>query len=299
MRDVRNTQREGPKPRPVVQPDEDEGADAGGEKPGDEDNAHERAGKARCLHQEKGADDRRPEQGGDRGKAAGGPNDERGHRRRILLHQMHRQHAEPAADRDQRGLGPEHRTQAEGGQGGQDDPGEVERVGRPAGLEAFGRLVATGSMEILQREADQQAAQHQGHNRPPGRRRVEPEILGKGDEDEFLGFGDELQIEVSDGRNRHPDHRPEYHQRQVAPAPEERGGIGAWSCRRLRRAGPAAGSTGPVIWPPGSRRVPIGSRPRPLPLPASSTCLTPPETRCTDDSPGSPGDLADLRAGSR
>ena len=55
-----------------------------------------------------------------------------GHRRSVLLRQVHRQRPEAATDRDQRPLGPEHRTQAERGQRRENDAHELPAAGRTA-----------------------------------------------------------------------------------------------------------------------------------------------------------------------
>ena len=57
------------------------------------------------------AGQRRPEQRADRGEAAGGADHGDGLSRRVPLQQVDRQHAEPAADRDQRRLGAQHGAQ--------------------------------------------------------------------------------------------------------------------------------------------------------------------------------------------
>ena len=64
------------------------------------------------------------------------------HGRRVAGGQAHGQHAQAAADQDERRLRTQHDAQGQGGDGGQEDAGQPGRVGRAAGLEAVGRLVA-------------------------------------------------------------------------------------------------------------------------------------------------------------
>ena len=120
-------------PRPVQEsrPRKTSGADAGREKSGKGDQAQRHAADAGGLHDQERAEDRGAEQGADRREAAGRGHDGQRHRRRVLLEQAHGQRGEAAADRDQRRLRPEHRAQAQGREGGEDDAGELAVAGGP------------------------------------------------------------------------------------------------------------------------------------------------------------------------
>ena len=94
-------------------------------RPGQRDEAEGRPGDAGRLHDEERAEQGRAEQGADRGEAAGRRHDRQRHRRGVLLDQAHGERREAAADGDERRLGAEHRTQAQGRERGQDDAGQV------------------------------------------------------------------------------------------------------------------------------------------------------------------------------
>ena len=98
-----------------------------------------RAAEAGRLHQQERTDDRRAEQRRDRGEAAGDADDHRRHRRRVLLEQVDREDAEAAADRDERSLGTEDDAEAQRGERGEDDAGQLDRRDRTGGVEAVGR----------------------------------------------------------------------------------------------------------------------------------------------------------------
>ena len=83
-------QGEGPESGQRVQPDEDEGADAGGQQPRDQDQLEERSTDTRGFHQQEGAEDRGAEEGADGGEASGRGHDDGGSRRRVALGQLHR-----------------------------------------------------------------------------------------------------------------------------------------------------------------------------------------------------------------
>lgn len=255
VRDRSHVERERPEAGPPVQPHEDEGPDACGHEAGDQDHTEERSADPRRLHQQEGTDDGRTQQGGDGGKAPGGTDDEGGHRRRVLFDQMDGQYPEPTPDGDEGCLGTEHRTQAEGGQRREDDPREIDDLDPSRSFEAFRRLVPPGAVEILQRERNQEAAQHEREYRPPGRGPAEAEVLREGREHERLGDRDEVEVEVRDGRHRDADHRPQHDQRDVILAPEDRQGVGGTGgrrgrCARIRHLAPV--SFGSVQRDPGS-----------------------------------------------
>ena len=162
-----------------VEPDEDEGSDAGGQEAGHQHQAQHRAAEAGRLHQEERPDDGGAEQGADGGEAPGRGDHCRRHGRGVLLGQVHGQCAQPAADGDQRSLGTEDHTKAEGGQRGQDDAGKLGGGGCATGLEPLGRLVAGGTRKVLDGGPDQDAGDGQQRQRPPRRGPAKPSSLGR------------------------------------------------------------------------------------------------------------------------
>ena len=102
-----------------------------------------------------------------------------------------RQHAEPAADRDQRRLRAEHHAQRRAWRARRADARELDGRQRPRGLEAVGGRVAPGAREVADREPDSSAAEGEQRQRPPHRRGVEPERLGQVGEHRLLQLVDE------------------------------------------------------------------------------------------------------------
>ena len=240
-----------PKPGPGVEPDEDERTHAGRDQARDQDHAQQGTAQAGHFHQEEGADDRRTEQGRDRGEAPGHPEDHDRHRRRVPLEKMDRQDTETAADRDQGRLRAEHDPEAQGHEGGQHDPGKLDRRDRPAGLETVGRRVAASSGEVLDRERNEEPAECEERSGPPGRRAVEAEVVRQRREDVLLRLGDQLQEEVRRGCDRDTDDRAQHEQPDIAVALEQLDGI-----RRRRR----------FRWVRGTRHSFVLASPRAVPV---------------------------------
>ncbi len=165
--DIRDCQGERPEAGPGVEADEDERSHPGGEQAGDEHDAQHRPAEPGGLHQQERPDERRAEQRADRGEASRRPDHGHRLRRRVLLDEMHGEHAEAAADRDQRRLRPEHDAEAQGRQRRDHDAGQVDREHRAARLESFGRLVTGGAGEVANRQRDEQACERRPGKRPP------------------------------------------------------------------------------------------------------------------------------------
>ena len=115
-RNVWDRQSERPEAGPGVQADEDERPHPGAQETWDENDAQHRAAEPGGLHQEERSDEGRAEERADRREASCRPDHGNRLRRRVLLEQVNGEDAEPAADRDQRRLGPEHDPEAEGRQ---------------------------------------------------------------------------------------------------------------------------------------------------------------------------------------
>jgi hypothetical protein len=127
-------------PSPAIQADEHQRPDAGSEQSGQGHQAQRHPPDPGGLHDQESTEHGGSEQGTDRCEAAGRRHDRQGHRRGVLLRQVHRQRPEAAADRDQRTLRPEHRTEAERGQRRENDAHELPAAGRTAArLEAESR----------------------------------------------------------------------------------------------------------------------------------------------------------------
>src|SRR5208283_98217 len=229
-RNVRDGQREGSETGPFVQADEDERTDAGREQSRHEHDSHQRASEPGGLHEEKRTGNRRAKKCADGREAAGSGDHGDRHGGGILLEQVHCEEPHSAPDRDEGRLRPENYSQAQRGEGGDDDAWQLDRLGGPAHLEALGRFVARGPRQVLDGEPDQQAAQREWQERPPDRLAVEPKIIWQCREDELLSFGDELQEEVRDRSDGHAEDGPEHQQRDVATAPQKLGRVGR--CRR-------------------------------------------------------------------
>ena len=242
-REIGHREGERPEPRPVVEPDVDERADAGGEQARNENDAHQRAPDPGHFHEQERRDERGAEQGGDGGEATGRPQDDARHLRRIALDQVNREHAQTAADRDQRRLRAEHDAKAERRERRDHDARELDRLNRPRGLEALGGLVARRPRQILDREGDEEPAQREKRDRPPGGLAAEAELVREGREDILLRLRDRLEEEVGDRGHGDADQRAEHEQNEIAPTAKQLGpdpaAAGVW-----RRRGAGSVTTG-------------------------------------------------------
>ena len=186
-------------------------------RPGYEDHPQHRPTDPGHLHQQEGSGDRRAQQRADRGEAPCRADHHGCHLGRVSLHQVDRQDAEPAADRDERCFRSEHHPEGECGEGGDDDAGKLDRKHCARRLESLRRLVAAGSGQVLDRQADQQSTDDEGRNRPPHRRLVETEILGQRREQVVLRLGDALEEEVGHRRDDDAEDGAEHEEREIAP----------------------------------------------------------------------------------
>ena len=83
------------------------------------------------------------------------------------------------------------------------DAGELGRRQRPRRLEAVGGRVAAGPREVADRERGEQPREREQRQRPPHRRRVEPEGLRQIGEDGLLQPVDEREEPVRGGGDGH------------------------------------------------------------------------------------------------
>ena len=172
-------------------------------RPGHEHEPEHRAAEAGGLQQQERAEQRRAQQRADRREAAGRRHHRRRRRRRVARRELDGQHAEPAAHEDQRRLGAEHRAEGQRGQRGEHDAGELGRRQRPRRLEAVGGRVAAGPGQVADRECGEQPREREQRQRPPHRRRVEPEGLRQVGEDGLLQPVDEREEPVRGGGDGH------------------------------------------------------------------------------------------------
>jgi hypothetical protein len=125
-------ERERPVPRPCVQADEHERADARGKQAGQQDRPQHGPPDADRLHEQERAAEWGPDEGADGREAARGCD----HGERLLGHvpscQPHGRRGEAAADRDERRLRADHRSESQTHQRGGRDAEERQGSGWPA-----------------------------------------------------------------------------------------------------------------------------------------------------------------------
>ena len=204
-----------------VKADEDEGTDAGGEQAGQQDDPQHGTAQARGLHQQEGTRDGRAEESADSGEAP-----RRGYHsgclgRHVAPGQPYGEHSEPAAESDQRGLRPQHDTEAQGGQGREQHAGKLRGRGCAAAwLEPVGRRMAALPRKVPDDRCDQQAGHRQDGKRPPRRRAVKAQPIRKMSEDLALQVGDKLKEPVRRSGDWRAEYRGEDQQSQIAVAPQ-------------------------------------------------------------------------------
>ena len=108
-------------------------------RPGTSTKLH-RSTDAGCLHHQEGAEQRRTEQGADRGEAPGRPDQRNRLLRRITLDQQHRTGRQARPDRDERCLRPDNGAEPEADHRRNHDPGEIT-PGRSAVFESLRRFL--------------------------------------------------------------------------------------------------------------------------------------------------------------
>ena len=217
--------------------------------PGHEHQFQRRPAQPGRLHQQERAEQRRAEQRADGREAARGGQHGRDPGRRVLLGQPHRDHAQAAAQRDQRGLRAEHHAQAQRGQGGQHHAGKLRGPGRPLPrLEAVGRRVAAPAGQVADGQPDQDPGDRQRQQRPPRRLALEAHGLGQVGEHPALRLAGQGQEAPGGRRDRHAEQRGQHQQDQVPAGAQRRQRVGGgrrraaacWCTRHNQQRCPAA-----------------------------------------------------------
>jgi hypothetical protein len=106
------------------------------------------------------------------------------------------------------------------------DARELDRWRDAPGLEPVGGRMPADTREVADREGDHEARDREQGQRPPRRRSIEPEVLGKAGEERRLQLVDELQEAVGQCRDGHADDRGEHEELQIAATPQEGQRIG-------------------------------------------------------------------------
>ena len=158
---------------------------------------------------------------------------------RVARGEAHREHAEPAADRDQRRLRAEHRAERERGERGEEDARQLDRGQRAAGLEPVGGRVAAGARQVADRQRHEQPREREQRQRPPDRRGIEPERVRQVVEQQLLQLRDQLEEPVRDGGDRDADQRRQHEQLHIGAGAQQRERIGSGRARRIRRGHPS------------------------------------------------------------
>ena len=232
-----------------AEPDEHERTDAGGQQPREQDQRGHGAAEADRLHEQERAQQRVAEQRRHRGEAPRRPD----HRQRLaparrVLRQLHEQRGDAAAEGDERRFGTDDGAQTERRQRRQQDAGQLDALRRGAGLEPVGRRVAAAAGQVADRGADDEAGHHQREHRPPGRLAVEAQAVGQVGEHPLLEVVDQREEVVRADGDRHPDHRGEDQEHDVAAGAQHRERIGGHVGRHLISHGQTA--------PPAAARRP-------------------------------------------
>ncbi len=210
-------------PGQCVEAEKNEGTHAGGEQARQQHEPQHGTADAGGLHQQERTREGRAEERADGGEAAGRGDHGHGLGWHVVAPgQPHGEHGEPAAERDQRRLRPQHDTEGQGGQGREQHAGKLGGRGRAATrLEPVRRRVTAPARKVLNDRRDRQAGHHQDGNRPPRRRTVKAEPVGEMGEDLALQVGDQHKEPVGRGRDGRAKHRCQDQQSQVGLAPQQ------------------------------------------------------------------------------
>ena len=234
-----------------VQPEEDQRAEPGGQQARHEHEAEHGAAEAGRLEQQERAEQRRAEQRADRREAAGRRHHRGARGRRVARGQLHGQHSEPAADRDQRRLGAEHRAEGRAWRARRTPRRGARRAAAagPCGSRrrGSGRRCRGGGGSRARSKSPESASSGNGHHTGT---ESNPRVLGQIGEEPLLQLVDEREEPVGDGGDGDAEQRGEGEQLEVAAAPQQRLGVrrGGRRGRSLHAAEPKGrGEGGPHL----------------------------------------------------
>ena len=131
-------------PTPVrrADADEDQGADAGGQQPGEQHQRGRGPAEPDRLHEQERSEQRGAQQGGDGREAARAADDRQRLGGGVALDEPDDQRRDPAAQGDERRLRADDGAEAERRQRGEEDAGQLDGRRRRPGLEPVGRASA-------------------------------------------------------------------------------------------------------------------------------------------------------------
>ena len=138
--------------------------------------------------------------------------------RQALAHASYEQQADAHPDRDHRCRRAQDEAEAEGGEGHQQDPGQVRGVRDPGG-ESVGRKAAAPAGQMDDGDSRDEAGDGEHREWPPDRSRVEAECVRKVHEDEVLDRRDEGEERPGGERGDEPDPSAEDQQLAVLRGP--------------------------------------------------------------------------------
>ena len=254
-----------PEPGPAVEADEDRAQPTpAASRPGTQHDAEHRAAEAGRLHQQERADERRAEQRADRGEAAGGADHGTRLRGCVPLDQLHREHAEAAADRDQRRLRARARRRGSASRAtrGRSPGSSIGETGPPAlnpsaGLWPAGARAGSGSSSAT--SSPLSASQGSGHHTGA---LSNPSSSGSVVKTYCCASATPLGRSTRPAATEHADDRARTRRARVAPAPQQLDRVGRGRRRRRVRHGRCGRRSNCA---PDS--VPSGARKRSVPDP--------------------------------
>ena len=144
------------------------------------------------------------------------------------------QDRQAAAEGDERSLGSQHETQAQGGQRGEQDAGQFGWLGG-AGLDPLVGDVTAVTRQPHDRDGGQHPGDSEYGKRPPPRDGMQAQPAGQALVHLLLNPVHQLQEAPRGERDQHPDQRGEHEQDPVALAPDRRTRIGGSGSRRTHR----------------------------------------------------------------
>ncbi len=222
---------------PGAHADRDQGPDPGREQPRDQYQRQPRPAQSRRFDQDHGRDQGRAEEERDCGERPGDRDQRPQLRWGIRSQQPDGEEAETPAQGDQGRLGPDHRTEADRRQAGEQDAGQLDRLGGLGG-EALARLMPSLTRQPRDREGDHETGKREHGKGPPPGCSVVPQGLRKVRVHPHLGLVNQLQEAPRDQRGDDAHDRGEHEQHPELAAAHDRAGVG-WRSGGLSHRAPA------------------------------------------------------------